>query len=235
MGLVFALLLALPARAQMPAGHVPLTLAEAVFLGLRDNRAIRGEYLQRIADRFALRVAERIFVPRLDVQAGGSRSRVQGNTISQGSFGPVVTWDAPTGARFQFAWLNTQDNPRGGQLQASSQLSFQVIQPLLAGGGAGIGLGFPLGGASRGFGADGLLGDPAEMAFGQQDVGAVLQPQVPAPLADAHERRRHRLQFLMASERRKHFSRCVGRAGADDAPAAGGRLFSLPAAAARAA
>ncbi len=135
MGLVFALLLALPARAQMPAGHVPLTLAEAVFLGLRDNRAIRGEYLQRIADRFALRVAERIFVPRLDVQAGGSRSRVQGNTISQGSFGPVVTWDAPTGARFQFAWLNTQDNPRGGQRQASSQLSFQVIQPLLAGGG----------------------------------------------------------------------------------------------------
>ena len=119
----------------MPAGHVPLTLAEAVFIGLRENRAIRSEYLQRIADRFALRVAERVFVPRLDIASNASRSRTVGNSITQTNFGPVVTWDTPTGARFQFAWLNSQDTPRGLQRNANSQLSFSVIQPLLAGGG----------------------------------------------------------------------------------------------------
>lgn len=119
----------------MPAGAVPLTLAEAVFIGLRENRAIRSEYLQRIADRFALRVAERVFVPRLDVQASTARTRTGNSTGSQFNVGPVVSWDTPTGARFQFAFLGSQDLPRGQQRAANSQLSFTVIQPLLAGGG----------------------------------------------------------------------------------------------------
>ena len=131
---------AVAAVAQMPPGHVPLTLAEAVFLGLRENRAIRSEYLQRIADRFALRVAQRAFVPRLDVQAGTTYSRTRGATTSQFNVGPVVSWDTPTGARFQFAYLGNQDLPRGQQRQANSQLSFTVIQPLLAGGGTDFAL-----------------------------------------------------------------------------------------------
>ena len=129
-----------PVATGLPAGHVPLTLAEAVFIGLRENRAIRSEYLQRIADRFALRVAERAFVPRLDIQSGVTRSRSFGNNTSQLNVGPVVSWDTPTGARFQFAYLGNQDLPRGQQRNASSQLSFTVIQPLLAGGGTDFAL-----------------------------------------------------------------------------------------------
>ena len=129
-----------PAPAEMPAGHVPLTLAEAVFLGLRSNRAIRSEYLQRIADRFALRTVERIFVPRLDILAGTTRNRTVGNSTSQFNVGPVVSWDTPTGARFQFGFLGSQDLPRGQQRQANSQLSFTVIQPLLAGAGTDFAL-----------------------------------------------------------------------------------------------
>jgi len=124
----------------MPASSVPLTLVDAVFLGLRENRAIRSEYLQRIADRFALRVAERAFVPRLDIQSGVTRSRTVGNTATQFNVGPVVSWDTPTGARFQFAYLGNQDLPRGQQRNAASQLSFSVIQPLLAGGGSDFAL-----------------------------------------------------------------------------------------------
>ncbi len=124
----------------MPAGSVPLTLAEAVFIALRENRAIRSEYLQRIADRFALRVAERIFVPRLDVQGGLTRSRTGAANTTQFNVGPVVSWDTPTGARFQFAFLGNQDLPRGQQRSATSQLSFTVIQPLLAGGGTDFAL-----------------------------------------------------------------------------------------------
>jgi hypothetical protein len=60
-----------PAAAQATRSPVPrapedivaLTLPEAVFLGLRNNRGIRGDYLQRIADRFALRVAQDSFYP----------------------------------------------------------------------------------------------------------------------------------------------------------------------------
>ncbi len=122
-------------RAGPPPDAVPLSLTEAVFIGLRENRAIRSEYLQRIADRFALRVAERAFVPRLDLQATTNRVRSQGNTVSNLNIGPVVAWDTPTGARFVFAWQGAQLVPRGGERQGNSQLSFQVIQPLLAGGG----------------------------------------------------------------------------------------------------
>lgn len=124
-----------PAAAQAPAGLVPLSLAEAVFIGLRDNRAIRSEFLQRISDRFALRVAERAFVPRLDVAANAARSRVGPVNATSFAVGPVVSWDAPTGARFQLAWTANQTNVRGAPPSSAAGLSVQVIQPLLAGGG----------------------------------------------------------------------------------------------------
>ncbi|WP_160122957.1 TolC family protein [Rhodovarius lipocyclicus] len=122
-------------RSAIPAGHVPLTLVEAVYLGLRDNRAIRSEFQQRIADRFSLRVAERAFTPRLDVGINTSYARTAGVTSRATTVGPVVTWDVPTGARFTFGWANNNVSTRGQPDSSFSQLSFQVVQPLLAGGG----------------------------------------------------------------------------------------------------
>ncbi len=126
-----------PAGAQPrpPAGAVPLTLPEAVALGLRNNRGIRGDYLQRIADRFALRVAEDSFSPRLSLAAEVGRSRTAGVNVSRYAVGPVVTVDTPTGAVFTMSWLNNQTNTRGQSPQGPSQIGFQVEQPLLAGGG----------------------------------------------------------------------------------------------------
>ena len=120
----------------VPAGAMPLTAAEAAFIGLRKNRASRSQYLQRIADRLAFRVAERPFVPRLDVQAGAARARTGNSSDSRSSVGPVVRWDTPTSARFQSAFLGSQDQPRGHQRAANSQLSFTVIPPLLGQNGA---------------------------------------------------------------------------------------------------
>jgi outer membrane protein TolC len=130
-----------PAALPAPAadGTIPLTLAEAVFIALRDNRAIRSEYLQRVADRFALRVAESAFDPRLNIAGGVSHSRppagTRGTTVT---LGPVVTLATVTGAQFTFSWLNTQSNRRGQPGQASSGLGVNVIQPLLAGGGIDV-------------------------------------------------------------------------------------------------
>ncbi|WP_419898975.1 TolC family protein [Roseomonas sp. USHLN139] len=125
---------AAPAR-RPPPEAVPMTLPEAVFLGLRSNRAIRSEYLQRIADRFALQVAESSFTPRLSIAGSATRGRTAGVSGTQLSLGPVVTVDTPTGARFTMSWLASQTNTRGTDSVAPSQLGLQVIQPLLAGGG----------------------------------------------------------------------------------------------------
>lgn len=127
-----------PRAQQLPPaqdGVIPLTLAEAVFIGLRDNRAIRGEYLQRVADRFALRVAESAFDPRLNIGATVSHARATGARGTTTTLGPVVTLATVTGAQFTFSWLNNQTNIRGQPGRASSGLGVNMIQPLLAGGG----------------------------------------------------------------------------------------------------
>lgn len=125
---------AMPA-ANMPEGSVPLTLPEAVFLALRNNRAIRSQYLQRVADRFSLRVAEATFDPRFDVQGGITRSRVGDANVTQTTLGPVVSIASPTGAQFRFGWLGVQNNSRGSSPSGQGRATFEVIQPLLARGG----------------------------------------------------------------------------------------------------
>lgn len=125
---------AMPTTA-MPEGSVPLTLPEAVFLALRSNRSIRSQYLQRVADRFALRVSEATFDPRLNIQGGITRSRTGNVNLTQTTLSPVVSIASPTGALFQFGWLGVQSNARGASPNGTGRATFQVIQPLLAGGG----------------------------------------------------------------------------------------------------
>jgi hypothetical protein len=58
-----------------------LTLADAVFMGLRDNRAIKSAYIDRIAQKFDLKVAEDRFTPQFSVQGEVARQRI-GDVIS---------------------------------------------------------------------------------------------------------------------------------------------------------
>ena len=44
--------------------EVPLTLPQAVYLGLRQNPGVRNAYLQRVLDQFNLRVSESVFSPK---------------------------------------------------------------------------------------------------------------------------------------------------------------------------
>ncbi len=119
----------------MPAGSVPMTLPEAVFLALRHNRSIRSQYLQRVADRFNLRVAEASFDPRFGVQGNSTYARTGRTTGIATTIGPVVNIATPIGTQFQFGWLGTQTNNRGANPLATSRATFTVVQPLLAGGG----------------------------------------------------------------------------------------------------
>ena len=64
-----------------------LTLGDAVYLGLRNNPAIRSAYLQRVAQKFDLRVAEDAFNPKLVLNSAyrttqGSDDRARNANLS---------------------------------------------------------------------------------------------------------------------------------------------------------
>ncbi|WP_424812456.1 TolC family protein [Roseococcus sp. YIM B11640] len=122
-------------RNAVPQGSVPLTLPEAVFLAVRSNRSIRGQYLQRVADRFSLRVAEARFDPQFGIAGGVTHQRVGSITTTQTTLTPNVTIATVTGGQFTFGWQGAQTNVRGQNPTATGRATFQVIQPLLAGGG----------------------------------------------------------------------------------------------------
>lgn len=63
---------------------IDLTLSDAIYLGLRDNRSIRSIYLDRIAQKFDLRVAGDRFTPKLMLSAGYISERNQDDRWHQG-------------------------------------------------------------------------------------------------------------------------------------------------------
>lgn len=115
-----------PAGAEGPEIH--LTLADAVALGLRENRTIRGAYLQRVVDKFNLRVAEDQFTPH--AQLGGSLGfNRTTSAMALASLTPSVVSVTPIGTQLAFSWDNQQNGT------GSSTLNLTVLQPLLKGAG----------------------------------------------------------------------------------------------------
>ena len=115
---------------------MPVALVEAVAIGLRNNRAIRSAYLERIAQKFDLRVAESRFLPRLDIAAGVQVEEFGGESETTSSLSPAASWLAPTGANVGFVWDRRTRDGLGGD--ASETTTFSVSQPLLRGGGFAV-------------------------------------------------------------------------------------------------
>jgi len=131
-----------PAKALMPARGVSLssqaidlTLSDAVFLSLRDNRLIRSAYLERIAQKFDLRVAEDQFNPKLVMSARHLAYRNQNDHYRQSEIIPQTTLQTQYGTQFSLSWSNqlTQANQAGRARNDGA--TFSVIQPLLRGAG----------------------------------------------------------------------------------------------------
>jgi len=128
-----------PSRATMPGKSsvswndqlVDLSLSDAVFLGLRDNRAIRSAFLQRIAQKFDLRVAEDEFTPRLMLTGRAVAGSTQDDRYRSKEVTPATTLLTELGTRFSLSWTDRlYQTDRSGRYQ-SSGLTFSVIQPLL--------------------------------------------------------------------------------------------------------
>lgn len=119
-----------------PLGQpVPVSLVEAVAIGVRDNRDIRAAFLERAAQRFRLRAAERRFSPRLDLLADVYREDFAGVVTHQASLGGVGSLLLPTGAQIGFVWDRRQRLDGRGD---SDVATLAVTQPLLRGGGLAV-------------------------------------------------------------------------------------------------
>ena len=126
-----------PPSTPVPTGApVPVALVEAVAIGLRSNRGIRSAYLERVAQKFDLRVAESRFFPRLDIAAGVNVEQFGDESETNSSLTPTVSWFAPTGANVAFVWDRRTREGLGGDASETSTLS--VSQPLLRGGGLAV-------------------------------------------------------------------------------------------------
>lgn len=120
-----------------PANAIKLSLADAVFIALRDNRTVQSAYADRVAQKFNLRVTEDILTPHFAIS-----SNPQYQTGTEGNFWatditPNATVLLPTGATFGFAWAN-QITYGSGTKTRSSAAEINLTQPLLRGGGVDV-------------------------------------------------------------------------------------------------
>ncbi|HCJ6323682.1 TolC family protein [Citrobacter farmeri] len=117
---------------------IDLTLSDAIYLGLRDNRSIRSMYLDRIAQKFDLRVAEDRFTPKLMLSAGYISERNQDDRWRQGNITPTTTLLTPYGTRVSLGWAGRHTRSRDAGRSSNDGANISVIQPLLRGAGKEI-------------------------------------------------------------------------------------------------
>lgn len=120
-----------------PSTGVGLTLADAVAIALRENRTIRSAYIDRISQKFDLRVAEDRFTPHVSIGGGAAQQRIAGIGMTSAEVTPAVTTLLPTGATFGFSWVNTSVESLGIRTRTSTA-DLTLVQPLLRGGGVDV-------------------------------------------------------------------------------------------------
>ncbi|MBD1933505.1 MULTISPECIES: TolC family protein [Cyanophyceae] len=132
-----------------PQPGIQLTLADVVVLAVQNNTDIKNAYLERIAQRQNLAIAEDKFIPNLTPNVSFNIERFgSGATTSTSAdlgLGASVSVNIPTGARLSFGWdTHTQtsnrnnfiDNINNDILGQNVQLRF--TQPLLRGAGTAV-------------------------------------------------------------------------------------------------
>jgi outer membrane protein TolC len=110
---------------------ISLTLSEAIALGLRNNRDIKSAYLQRVAQKFDLRVAEYSFTPKLVLSGSYLYGKNQDSPYTQNTLGPVSTLLTPYGARLSLGWAHQNTRNGSRDLYNNDGATFTLIQPLL--------------------------------------------------------------------------------------------------------
>ena len=110
---------------------IDLSLSDAVYLGLRNNRGIRSVYLQRIAQKFDLRVAADAFNPKLVVRGDYRANRATEDRTRTSNVSPTATLLGEYGTRFSLAWVKQFRTADEAGRYRSDGLDLTVVQPLL--------------------------------------------------------------------------------------------------------
>ena len=115
---------------------IELTLRDAVFLGLRGNRSIRSAYLDRIAEKFSLRVEEDRFNPKISLTGSYLSGRSQDGRANTSTLAPAITLLGKYGTQLSLSWNQQSSDAQHGDSTRSGGPTLSIIQPLLRGGGS---------------------------------------------------------------------------------------------------
>ena len=110
---------------------IPLSLDEAVSLGIRNNRGIQTAYLQRIGQKFDLYVSEGKFYPKLALASSYINNAAAGINTKTTGLTATASMNLPTGAALTASSTNTRNNGN----TSPSVTALTLTQPLLKNGG----------------------------------------------------------------------------------------------------
>ncbi len=124
------------------AAENQMSLADCVATTVQENRTIKNAYLDRIVQKYDLRVAEDKFTPKLlltpQVQSTGKRGSPITTTVSDAS--GTVTEILPTGAKINLTGKYDLTSTENARPASSYGWGISLNQPLLKGGGLDVNL-----------------------------------------------------------------------------------------------
>ncbi|AXQ49649.1 TolC family protein [Pseudomonas vlassakiae] len=126
------------ALSAMHGEPVEIDLADAVGLALRDNRAIRSAYLERVAQKFDLRVAHDRFAPQLSLKARYLGNRNHADRYREAQLAPSASLLTPYGTRLSLDWDYGHTRADSAGRRYRDGASLMIVQPLLRGAGREI-------------------------------------------------------------------------------------------------
>lgn len=116
----------------------PITVSDAVYLALRNNYGVRSAYLQRVAQKFDLRVSEDAFTPKLKLSSRYLSARNQTERYRTQEFGPSSTLLTEWGTRFSLSWFGIRNDAARSGKNTYGNTEFSFSQPLLKGWGRNV-------------------------------------------------------------------------------------------------
>ena len=147
-----ALLIALlPAVSVSYSSEKPLTLADCIAMAVRENRIIRNAYLDRVVQKYDLRVAEDKFSPTFTITPsinstgttptlGSKGTSVASNVSTTSGATANINEKLPTGATLALAGNYTATSTESVSPTRSYGWNVTLTQPLLKGGGLDVNL-----------------------------------------------------------------------------------------------
>ena len=124
-------------KSKVNSKKLVLRVSDAIFLALRENRSIKSAYLNRVAQKYSLAVAEDQFNPDLFItptlKQDSSKSTVDRSTTNGAGVSVNIPLPLKSGGKFNFIWDNQFTSPESGDNSYKSSWRLNFTQPLLRG------------------------------------------------------------------------------------------------------